>query len=65
VVAGGGTRLTLQVDDPALLVSWVLGLGRSAEVIEPQALRDQVQRELEATLATYDRALVRPAGKRK
>lgn len=64
-VAGGGLRLTLQVDEPALLSSWILGLGRSAQVIEPQALRDQVQQELEATLATYDPALLRPVGKRK
>jgi predicted DNA-binding transcriptional regulator YafY len=52
-IAGGGMRLTLQVDDPALLVGWVLGLGRCAAVVEPESLREQVRLELEAMLATY------------
>jgi predicted DNA-binding transcriptional regulator YafY len=51
--AGGGTRLTLELEDPALLLGWVLGWGRSAQVLEPAAFRDQVRQELEAMLAAY------------
>lgn len=55
-VAGGGLRLTFQVEDAARLVSWVLGLGSSAQVIEPESLRELLQQELVAMLANYDLA---------
>jgi predicted DNA-binding transcriptional regulator YafY len=64
-IAGGGARLTLQVEDPSLLLGWVLGWGRSAEVVEPESFREQVQKELEAMLAAYDLSNARGLGKRK
>ena len=53
-IAGGGARVTLLVEDPELLLGWVLGFGRSAKVVEPESLRDLVRRELEASLQAYD-----------
>jgi predicted DNA-binding transcriptional regulator YafY len=50
---GGGARLTLSVDDPQSLASYVLGLGSGAQVIEPEALREQLRAELELMLASY------------
>jgi predicted DNA-binding transcriptional regulator YafY len=64
-IAGGGVRLTLQLDDPSLLVGWVLGFGSSAQVVEPESLREQVRDELQATLANYDPGLPRPVSKRR
>lgn len=60
-VSGGGARVTLHVDDPSLLLGWVLGFGRSAQVLEPEALREQVRQELAAMVATYDGQLSRAA----
>jgi predicted DNA-binding transcriptional regulator YafY len=34
-------------------MSWVLGFGRQAEVLEPEHLREAVGRELEATMGIY------------
>lgn len=62
---GGAVRVSFTLDDPTLLVGWVLGLGRSAQVIEPEALREQVKQELEAALAAYDPTLPRPLPKRR
>jgi predicted DNA-binding transcriptional regulator YafY len=63
-IAGGGARVTLQVEDPSLLLSWVLGWGRSAEVIEPESLRDLVRQEVAATLSAYEASDARAAAKR-
>jgi predicted DNA-binding transcriptional regulator YafY len=64
-VAGGGSRITLQVENASRLTGWVLGLGSSAQVIEPESLREQVQAELAAMLATYGGVPARPSAKRK
>jgi predicted DNA-binding transcriptional regulator YafY len=64
-IAGGGARVTFQVDDPSLLLGWVLGFGSAAEVLEPEALREQVREELQAMLANYDPALPRAVSKRR
>jgi len=50
---GGGLRVTLAVDDPESVLAWVLGFGRSAQVLEPESLREAVQRELLAALEGY------------
>jgi predicted DNA-binding transcriptional regulator YafY len=50
---GGGLRVTLAVDDPESVLAWVLGFGRAAQVVEPDALREAVQRELLAALEGY------------
>jgi len=41
------------VDEPESVLAWVLGFGRAAQVVEPEALRDAVQRELLAALEGY------------
>jgi predicted DNA-binding transcriptional regulator YafY len=50
---GGRLELTLEVGGLDELQSWVLSFGSGAEVLEPEALRSQVQRELTAALARY------------
>lgn len=52
-LAGGGARVTFLVDDAENLLSWVLSLGSGAHVVEPEALRERVRQELEATLESY------------
>jgi predicted DNA-binding transcriptional regulator YafY len=50
---GGGLRITLHVEDPMALASYVLGLGSGAQVVEPESLREQLRSELELMLASY------------
>ncbi|HTV17588.1 MAG TPA: WYL domain-containing protein [Polyangiaceae bacterium] len=60
---GGGLRVTLHVDDALSLVSYVLGLGSGAQVLEPEPLREQLRSELGLMLASYvpsDGVLVAP-----
>jgi predicted DNA-binding transcriptional regulator YafY len=52
-LAGGGVRVAFAVDEPESLLGWVMGFGRSAQVVEPDSLRELVQRELAATLEAY------------
>lgn len=52
-LAGGGVRVTFAVEDAEALLGWVLGFGRSAQVVEPESLRELVQRELAAMLEAY------------
>jgi predicted DNA-binding transcriptional regulator YafY len=53
---GGGVELAMQVGAGQELTSWVLSFGGAAEVLEPAALRDAVQRELRAALDHYAEA---------
>jgi predicted DNA-binding transcriptional regulator YafY len=52
-LAGGGVRVSFAVEDAESMLSWVLGFGRSAQVVEPESLRELVQRELAAMLEAY------------
>jgi predicted DNA-binding transcriptional regulator YafY len=49
----GGLILHMQVGGSQELRTWVLSFGSGAEVLEPQALRAEVVRELEAALERY------------
>ena len=49
----GGVELTMDVSGTVEIVSWVLGFGNQAEVLEPQALRDPVAAELGRAAARY------------
>jgi predicted DNA-binding transcriptional regulator YafY len=49
----GGIELTMTVAGTTELVSFVLGFGPQAEVIEPEALRAEVGAELEQAAARY------------
>ena len=50
---GGGVRVTLAVDDSEAVLGWVLGFGSAAVVVEPESLRESVQREVAAMLEGY------------
>jgi predicted DNA-binding transcriptional regulator YafY len=49
----GGLLLAMQVGGTAELRSWVLSFGAGAEVLEPEALRAEVVRELAGAAARY------------
>jgi proteasome accessory factor B len=49
----GGVELTMECEGTTELVSWVLGFGMQARVLEPKELRDQVRNELQVALARY------------
>jgi predicted DNA-binding transcriptional regulator YafY len=50
---GGGARVTLQLEDPLSLASYVLGLGSGVQVLEPETLREHLRAELELMLTQY------------
>lgn len=49
-LADGWTVLSIPAGDPAWLASWVLSFGTEARVIEPEELRAEVVRRLEAVV---------------
>src|SRR5689334_773237 len=49
----GALRLSMTVGDTTELASWVLGWGRKATVVEPEALARDVATELAQALARY------------
>jgi len=49
----GGVLLTMEVGGLSEVMSWVLGFGRQAEVLEPKHLRVAVAEEMEAAAARY------------
>jgi predicted DNA-binding transcriptional regulator YafY len=51
--AGAGIELTLDVQGTTELVSWVLGFGDKARVVEPATLRFEVGRELARAARQY------------
>jgi len=51
--AGGGVELTMDVQGTVELVSWVLGFGDKAEVLEPASLRAEVATEVERAARIY------------
>jgi predicted DNA-binding transcriptional regulator YafY len=50
----GGLELTMEVRGTTELVSWVLGFGRHATVLEPADLREAVRAELADALSGYE-----------
>jgi predicted DNA-binding transcriptional regulator YafY len=54
-VAGGGIEMTMEVRGTTEIVSWVLGFGDKATILEPAPLRDEVARESGAAAARYER----------
>jgi predicted DNA-binding transcriptional regulator YafY len=50
---GRSLELTMEVGGAAEVRSWVLSFGAGAEVIEPESLRADVQKELEKAVARY------------
>lgn len=50
---GGAIELTMEVGGSQELRSWVLSFGAGAEVLEPETLRAEVKREIEAAGRRY------------
>ena len=42
----GGVEMTMDVRGTTEVVSWVLGFGRTAQVLDPATLRDQLHAEV-------------------
>lgn len=51
----GSLEFSMEVGGTAEIRTWVLSFGSGAEVLEPESLRDEVRKELEASLARYGR----------
>jgi proteasome accessory factor B len=49
----GGVELTMEVAGTVELLSWVLGFGDKAEVLEPESLREEIGAELARTAQHY------------
>jgi predicted DNA-binding transcriptional regulator YafY len=56
----GSVLITLEVPINYEVISWVLGFGAAAEVLEPQSLRKTILHELEAAAARYRAGDARP-----
>jgi predicted DNA-binding transcriptional regulator YafY len=56
----GSVVLTMELGGLAEVMSWVLGFGRQAEVMEPERLRQAVAEELAATMGKYGREPLQP-----
>ena len=54
----------MEVGGTAELRTWILSFGSGAEVLEPQALRTDVVRNLEAALARYGAGVSRGHGRK-
>jgi predicted DNA-binding transcriptional regulator YafY len=50
---GGSLLMTMEVGGLREVMSWVMGFGREAEVLEPAHLRQAVAQELTATTEKY------------
>jgi predicted DNA-binding transcriptional regulator YafY len=64
----GGLILTFEVAVNYEVISWMLGFGSAAEVLQPKSLRDRIIRELQAAEAMYrsqDGAQTKIIGKKK
>jgi predicted DNA-binding transcriptional regulator YafY len=53
-LADGRVLLTLQVDHELEVMSWILGWGAHAQVIEPRALRERIAAEARAVTDQYE-----------
>jgi len=60
--AGGGVEMTMDVRGTVELVSWVLGFGDKAEILEPDELRASVAAELARAARAYARGPSTAAG---
>ncbi len=56
VNSDGTAEATFELTSTLEIQSWILSFGSAAEVLEPQSLRDQIQKELQSTLQQYRRS---------
>ena len=59
--SGGSVELSMEVGGTEELRSWILSFGSGAEVLEPESLRAEVLREIQASLARYGSSRRSPA----
>jgi proteasome accessory factor B len=52
-LADGGAEISLEVPINYEIVSWILGFGATARVLEPDSLRSRIQDELRVAAAQY------------
>ena len=52
-VEGGGVEMTMDVQGTVEVVSWVLGFGGKATVLDPPILREEIAREATEVVANY------------
>ncbi len=52
-IEGGGIEIS--VEDPINyeIISWIMGFGSAAEVIEPESLRKQIMQEFDMAARQY------------
>ena len=48
-----GTTVSFTVKNPFNMMNWILQFGSSAEVLEPESLREQIKREINSIKALY------------
>ncbi|AFM23517.1 helix-turn-helix transcriptional regulator [Desulfomonile tiedjei] len=53
----GGAEIFLNVPINYEIISWILGFGSAARVIEPDSLKNRIRDELRAAAANYDKPL--------
>jgi len=56
----GGLLAEFQLSTTVEIKSWILSFGRHAEVLEPEALRQEIAHELAASLECYEELLEPP-----
>jgi len=49
----GGLEITLEISINYEVISWILGFGSAAEVLQPELLRRRILEDLEASVARY------------
>jgi predicted DNA-binding transcriptional regulator YafY len=57
----GSVRLSMTIGDLTEVTTWVLGFGETANVVEPESLRQRVRSELENALKRYGLGPTTPA----
>ena len=45
-IEGGGIEISVMVPINYEIISWIMGFGSAAEIIEPESLRKQIKEEL-------------------
>jgi predicted DNA-binding transcriptional regulator YafY len=46
-IEGGGVEISVEVPINYEIISWIMGFGSAAEVIEPESLRKQIMEEFD------------------
>jgi predicted DNA-binding transcriptional regulator YafY len=52
-IEGGGIEISVMVPINYEIISWIMGFGSAAEVIEPESLRKQIVQEFDMAARQY------------